>query len=402
MLSMRNPLDVDGDGVVSRSDFMPTFLDRDGDGHFGFGDMSHDVRTKAKKAANGYMRDKVEQMYVDIYLLRLKPGLTADRRMPWPLRKMIHEVVDDMWHMLRLELPKALDKMFGEGGEAAEEKAEEKAAALEKKKRPPSLPPSPPSPLLMSLPSAPSLPPSPPSLLLMPLPSAPSLPPSPPSPPARGPSRVFFKPAPPPAAPETTEEEEWAADTIGYFTRRKEDVGIATQEARERKAARLLACYIRRHLTLKRKKEARTLLGRIKIFHRRWERPFRKTADSWRSWLLYYHMPFDQTTFGKFHMWQSVLLLAIAASPVWYLRASFFTIFLGCLMRDMEEFQFVRFILGLKGSGFISGVIAAVKVSIDLWQCTVLKPMTCHLNGPGIGNPVFEQIVIICWLQVVA
>ena len=35
---MRNPLDVDGDGVVSRSDFVPNFLDRDGDGRFGFGD----------------------------------------------------------------------------------------------------------------------------------------------------------------------------------------------------------------------------------------------------------------------------------------------------------------------------------------------------------------------------
>lgn len=58
-------------------------------------------------------------------------------------------------------------------------------------------------------------------------------------------------------------------------------------------------------------------------------------------------MPFDQTFFGKFHMWQSVLLLAIAAFPGWYLRATFFTIFLSCLMRDMEEFQFVRFILGL-------------------------------------------------------
>ena len=124
---------------------------------------------------------------------------------------------------------------------------------------------------------------------------------------------------------------------------------------------------------------------------------------------------------------------------------------------------------GLKGSGFISGVVAAVKISIDLWQCaaawsgaplavpdygpappqdapggpgwldtpkgdgrvrplgaqprsrclgraggppipppippplnhpgTVLEPMTCHINGPGVGNEVFEQIVIICWLQ---
>ena len=79
-------------------------------------------------------------------------------------------------------------------------------------------------------------------------------------------------------------------------------------------------------------------------------------------------MPFDQTSFGKFHMWQSVLLLSIdptfkpdpgpdrnpnqvlllgiAAFPGWYLRATFFTVILGCLMREMEEFQFVRFILG--------------------------------------------------------
>ena len=283
--------------------------------------------------------------------------------------------------------------LFGEG-DAANEKAEMKA--LRKQRRdssqsgPPSLPPSPPSPLLLPLPSAPSLP------------FAPSLPPSPP--PARSatrsPSKAFFKPAPPPDAPKITGEQEWAADTISSAFRRKEDLGIASQEARERRAARLLACYIRRYLTVKRRKEARTLAGRIRIFRRRWERPFRQTADSWRSWLLYYHMPYDQTAFGKFHMWQSVLLLLIAAYPGWYVRATFFTIFLGCLMRDMEEFQFVRFILGLKGSGFISGVIAAVKVSMDLWQCTVLKPMTCHLNGPGVGNAVHEQIVIICWLQV--
>ena len=41
--SIRNPLDFDGDGVVSRRDFIPHFLDRDGDGHLAFADMSHDM-----------------------------------------------------------------------------------------------------------------------------------------------------------------------------------------------------------------------------------------------------------------------------------------------------------------------------------------------------------------------
>ena len=77
MSSIKAPLDANGDGVINRSDFVPRFLDRDGDGHISVLDMSHDVKIKAKKVGNAYMRDKVEQMFVDMYLQRLKPGLTA-------------------------------------------------------------------------------------------------------------------------------------------------------------------------------------------------------------------------------------------------------------------------------------------------------------------------------------
>ena len=179
--------------------------------------------------------------------------------------------------VLRLELPRGLDKMFGEGDAAEKEEVPQRGKAAA-----PSLPPSPPSP---SLPSAPSLPPSPPSP-----PPLRSLSPAPRSAPAgapafdellpnclpqgSGPAKLYFEPASPPDAPSASEEQEWAAGTIHYFARRKEDVGLAMQEARERRAARLIAAFIRRHLTLKRQKEARTLRGRISLFRRRWERPF--------------------------------------------------------------------------------------------------------------------------------
>ena len=69
--SIRNPLDFDGDGVVSRSDFIPHFLDRDGDGHFAFADMSHDMRTKAKKVAKGSFFDKSRE--------KIKPGASKGK-----------------------------------------------------------------------------------------------------------------------------------------------------------------------------------------------------------------------------------------------------------------------------------------------------------------------------------
>lgn len=40
----RNPLDVNGDGVIDRKDFIPSFLDRDGDGHISIKDIKRTTR----------------------------------------------------------------------------------------------------------------------------------------------------------------------------------------------------------------------------------------------------------------------------------------------------------------------------------------------------------------------
>ena len=69
--------DRNGDGSVGVSDFIPSFLDRDGDGRISRKDIMHDAKLKVRKVGNAYMRDKVEQMFVDLYLQKLKPNMTA-------------------------------------------------------------------------------------------------------------------------------------------------------------------------------------------------------------------------------------------------------------------------------------------------------------------------------------
>jgi hypothetical protein len=285
--------------------------------------------------------------------------------------------------VVRIELPKSLDKMFGDDG-GDDEPAPKKGGPT---RSPAALPPTPP--------------PSPPAALNRcstmgscaaaaawgdPLPN-------------RQPSRL---PAPGHRGSHDSslEEQSQAADTIHYFASRKQDVELAKQMARERRAARVLTAYVRRRMRIKIHKQKRTLCGRLTLLRHRFERPFREKAAEFRNWLLYYHMPFDQSFFGKISMWQSVMLLIIAAYPGWYARATFFTIILLCLCRELEEFQIIRFILGLKGTGCVSGLINAVKIAMGLWHCTVLEPMTCHITGPGVGSGVFEQILVICWLQV--
>lgn len=118
----RNPLDLNGDGVVDSSDFIPSFLDRDGDGKISLNDSVYDVKMKARKHANDYMRAKVEQMYVDMYIQKLKPSITGDWRMPWMVRKLIHELTDEVWEQIRIELPRSLDKMLGEADEEDNQK----------------------------------------------------------------------------------------------------------------------------------------------------------------------------------------------------------------------------------------------------------------------------------------
>ena len=62
----------------------------------------------------------------------------------------------------------------------------------------------------------------------------------------------------------------------------------------------------------------------------------------------------------------------------------------------------MRFILGLKGTQFISGIFKLVTVCMGFWQCSVTVPQMngCALDGPGVGRSTLRDILILIWLQV--
>jgi len=92
----------------------------------------------------------------------------------------------------------------------------------------------------------------------------------------------------------------------------------------------------------------------------------------------------------------------VAANPDIVIRGSFFTFFLVCILREREEFQVMKFILGLKGTQFISGVIKAILGYQAFWSCLALQSdaTACQRDGPGVGKSVVDQFVLVIWTQI--
>jgi len=82
-------------------------------------------------------------------------------------------------------------------------------------------------------------------------------------------------------------------------------------------------------------------------------------------------------------------------------RGAFFTIYLGCVCVELEEFQVTRFILALKGFQFISGCIALASTCYAFWVCTALSDdgAGCTIHGPGQTTTVPKAIILTCYLQ---
>ena len=120
------------------------------------------------------------------------------------------------------------------------------------------------------------------------------------------------------------------------------------------------------------------------------------------NFVLYFRMPYDRTIWTKLYDPWFYVGTYVAANPDILIRGSFFTFFLISILRDREEFQVMKFILGLKGTQFISGVIKAILGFEGFWQCLTLEldPLACQSQGPSVGKPVFTQLVLVLWTQV--
>ena len=66
------------------------------------------ARAGMKRAVLTKMQSLVDKRMGSVYLQSIKPGLTADRRVPWLLRVATHDLVDEVWENVRVEVRELL------------------------------------------------------------------------------------------------------------------------------------------------------------------------------------------------------------------------------------------------------------------------------------------------------
>jgi len=109
----------------------------------------------------------------------------------------------------------------------------------------------------------------------------------------------------------------------------------------------------------------------------------------WRAQVLYNFAPFDRSFFGlvKNPIWW--LLTFISITPVFGIRVVFFAFILLFVVSSLppDEFQLVRFILGFKGTQFITGTMLAFKAAAEYNLCVHPHGThSCDVAGPGVKD----------------
>ena len=101
-----------------------------------------------------------------------------------------------------------------------------------------------------------------------------------------------------------------------------------------------------------------------------------------RASVLYYRFPYDLPIWSKIRNPWYYIFYFLGANPDIFVRGGFFTIYLLCIASDLEEFQVLRFILGMKGMQFVSGMIKSAILCYEFWACSVgsTDPLGCQVR----------------------
>lgn len=121
------------------------------------------------------------------------------------------------------------------------------------------------------------------------------------------------------------------------------------------------------------------------------------TPAWFRAFLLHHMMPFDRSLFGqvKDPVWWVFTIISLI--PVYGIRIGFFLTLLICIVtgRPADEYQLTAYIIGFKGSQFISsGVIQACQAAVRYYLC--VHPggtHTCDTDGPGANQDLVSGTI---------
>lgn len=116
-----------------------------------------------------------------------------------------------------------------------------------------------------------------------------------------------------------------------------------------------------------------------------------------RGVVLYHWRPFDRSIFGQLRDPVWLLLTVISLITFYGIRVGFFGFILllivtGC---PADEYQLVAYILGFKGTQFISsGVIQAMVAGVKFYLCVYPDGShSCDTNGPGANQDIISGLI---------
>jgi len=128
----------------------------------------------------------------------------------------------------------------------------------------------------------------------------------------------------------------------------------------------------------------------------------------WRAFFLYHIQPFDRSIFGRLKDPVFLVCLVLSLVPSHGIRIMVKTFVLSLLLTGgtPDEYQLTDFIVGLKGSQFLSsGLIQAAMASVQYYMC--IRPggtHTCDSDGPGANQCLVTGLVdwlgscVIAWV----
>lgn len=117
----------------------------------------------------------------------------------------------------------------------------------------------------------------------------------------------------------------------------------------------------------------------------------------WRARFLYHFLPFDVSILGQAKDPVFWILTILCCVPYFGIRVAFFAIYLIylCCPGPPDEFQLVTFLMGLKGSQFLSsGICMGLYAGVKYYICVRPGELhTCEKNGPGVSMPFYSSVI---------
>mmetsp|Transcript_168293 Transcript_168293/g.540682 ORF Transcript_168293/g.540682 Transcript_168293/m.540682 type:complete len:478 (+) Transcript_168293:98-1531(+) len=141
--------------------------------------------------------------------------------------------------------------------------------------------------------------------------------------------------------------------------------------------------------------------------HPNQDEPTEKGCDCFRAFFRYHMFPYDKSFWAQMRDPFHVLFMIVPCVPIFGVNPAWFA-FVFLIIDKSDEFQLIQFILGFKGTAFISQGLLRVIVGFSMFiSCVTARARRdhgCETSGPGASGDVWPTFagflvqVVLVWI----